>query len=70
VLDVINAVDPIRRIRTCPLGLKSHGEQLCPLHRRLDNAMEMVEQAFAETTIAEMLAEPSENRPLCDAHAG
>ncbi len=69
VLDVINAVDPIQRIHTCPLKLKSHGHELCPLHRRLDDAMEMVEQAFTSTTIAEVLAEPSKNRPLCDTHA-
>lgn len=68
VLDVVNMADPIRRIHTCPLGLKSHGKQLCPLHRRLDDAMEMVEHAFSETTIAEMLADPSRSRPLCDAH--
>ncbi|MBI4578793.1 MAG: Rrf2 family transcriptional regulator [Planctomycetes bacterium] len=67
VLDVINAVDPIQRIRQCPLGLKSHGEQLCPLHRRLDNAMEMVERAFGQSTVAELLAEPNRSRPLCEA---
>jgi Rrf2 family transcriptional regulator, nitric oxide-sensitive transcriptional repressor len=69
VLDVINAVDPIQRIHRCPLGLKSHGEQLCPLHRRLDDAMEMVEQAFADTTVAEILADPNKSRPLCDVRA-
>ena len=36
VLDVINAVDPIQRIRECPLHLAGHGTELCPLHRRLD----------------------------------
>jgi Rrf2 family protein len=51
VLQVINAVDPIQRIRTCPLGLKQHGENLCPLHRKLDDAMLGVEQAFGATTI-------------------
>src|SRR3569623_2015332 len=33
-LEVINALDPIERIHTCPLKLKSHGTQLCPLHRK------------------------------------
>jgi Rrf2 family protein len=66
ILDVVNAVDPIERIRKCPLGLSSHGFHLCPLHRRLDNALESVETAFAETTLAEVLAEPSESVPLCD----
>ena len=64
--DVIEAVDPIKRIRSCPLNLKSHGSALCPLHRRLDSAMEQVEQAFRETTIADLLAEPTSSKPLCD----
>ena len=36
ILEVVNAVEPIGRIATCPLGLASHGVNLCPLHRRLD----------------------------------
>src|SRR5690242_533609 len=39
ILDIVNAVDPIRRITSCPLQLKSHGMQLCGLHRRLDSAL-------------------------------
>lgn len=66
VLDVVNAVDPIQRIRTCPLDLKGHGIRLCPLHRRLDDAMSSIEQAFAATSLADLLAEPTESRPLCD----
>ncbi len=50
ILDVINAVDPIRRIHECPLGLAAHGTRLCPLHARLDRAAAMVEEAFADTT--------------------
>ena len=65
VFDVIQAVDPLQRIRTCPLQLKAHRKQLCPLHQRLDDAMAMVEDAFRHSTIAEMLA-PSPGKPLCD----
>jgi Rrf2 family transcriptional regulator, nitric oxide-sensitive transcriptional repressor len=65
ILEVVNAVDPIRRIHTCPLGLAAHGVQLCPLHRRFDNALAMVEEAFASSTLAEILAEPSRSVPLC-----
>jgi Rrf2 family nitric oxide-sensitive transcriptional repressor len=68
VLDVIQAVDPIRRIESCPLGIKGH-INLCPLHRRLDQAMDLVENALRESTIAELLAEPERARgipiPLC-----
>ena len=39
ILDVVNAVSPVERIRHCPLGLSSH-TKLCPLHRELDRAYE------------------------------
>lgn len=64
ILDVVQAVDPIQRITTCPLGLKNHGVNLCPLHRRLDDAIAAVEQAFRNTTLAELVADPSEIKPL------
>ncbi|HJT76483.1 MAG TPA: Rrf2 family transcriptional regulator [Gemmataceae bacterium] len=68
VLDVLQAVDPIRRIDSCPLGLKGH-VNLCPLHRRLDHALAMVEEALRSSTIAELLTEPDRRKgipiPLC-----
>lgn len=70
VLDVVQAVDPLRRITRCPLGLKGH-TALCPLHRRLDGAVAMVEQALRSSTIAELLREPGKHngkripKPLC-----
>ena len=68
VLDVVRAVDPLRRIRSCPLGIKGH-VNLCPLHRRLDQAVALVEDALQRSTIAELLAEPERGRgipmPLC-----
>lgn len=66
ILEVVNAVEPLGRIDKCPLGLPSHGARLCPLHRRMDEALAMVEQAFRQTTLAEVLAEPGESVPLCD----
>ena len=66
ILEVVNAVEPIQRIKTCPLGLKSHGVRLCPLHKRLDDAMAHVEAAFGGTTLAEVLSEPTKSPPLCD----
>ena len=66
ILEVVNAVEPIGRIRECPLGLTAHGVRLCPLHKRLDNALAMVEEAFRQTTLAEILAEPTKSRPLCE----
>ena len=67
ILDVVNAVDPIRRYRICPLNLPNHGTNLCPLHKRMDEAMAAVEEAFRKSTLAEVLADPSSTSvPLCD----
>ncbi|QEL19970.1 RrF2 family transcriptional regulator [Limnoglobus roseus] len=66
ILEVVNAVDPIKRITSCPLDLASHGVKLCPLHKRLDAALAMVEDAFRSTTLAEVLNEPSTSVPLCE----
>ena len=70
MLEVVNAVDPIVRIQTCPLDLASHGVRLCPLHKRLDQALAHIEDAFRSTTLAEILAEPTESQPLCDFPTG
>ncbi len=66
ILEVVDAVEPVGRIKSCPLGLSSHGVNLCPLHRRLDAALASVEDAFRRTTLAEVLAEPTGSIPLCD----
>jgi Rrf2 family transcriptional regulator, nitric oxide-sensitive transcriptional repressor len=65
VLDVIDSVEPIGRIRECPLGIAAHGARLCPLHKRLDAAVATIEKTFSGTSIAEILAEPSRSKPLC-----
>ncbi|MBD3160533.1 MAG: Rrf2 family transcriptional regulator [Candidatus Latescibacteria bacterium] len=65
VLDVVDAIDPVKRIESCPLELDSHRHELCPLHRRLDEAAAAVERAFAGTTIAEILGDPSPVPVLC-----
>jgi Rrf2 family protein len=66
ILDVVNAVDPIERIKTCPLGLTAHGKNLCPLHRKLDDAMAHIEEAFASTSMADVLRVPGKSKPLCN----
>lgn len=65
VLEVINAVDPIRRFPECPLKLPHHGKNLCPLHRKLDDTAILAEEAFGTTTISSLLAVPQTRKPLC-----
>ena len=66
ILDIVNAVEPLQRIKTCPLDLKSHGTQLCSLHSRMDASLKNMEDAFASTTLAELLLESNPSVPLCD----
>ncbi len=58
VLDVVTAVDPIRRIRECPLGNKAHGTNLCPLHRCMDETLAQAEETFRNVTLENLLEEP------------
>ncbi len=68
IWEVLDSVDPLKRIRQCPLGIGAHGATLCPLHRRLDQAMELVEASFRETTVADLLTQSSGGSPLCEEH--
>jgi Rrf2 family protein len=65
LLDVVNAVEPMPRIRRCPLGLKGH-TSLCLLHQQLDMAWASAERAFASVTIGELLSETKSAPPLCE----
>ena len=65
ILDVINVVDPIKRITECPLGLKSHTD-LCPLHAELDKAYAKTESAFRSVTIMALVESTSPIIPLCE----
>ncbi len=64
VLEVINAVDPIRRIEGCPLGLADHRERLCAMHARLDHTVALVEEALRGSTIADLLATTDRPQPM------
>lgn len=54
ILQIINAVDPIKRILECPLGNPDH-TKLCPLHRRMDQAISEIERTLTKTKLSEVL---------------
>jgi Rrf2 family protein len=68
ILDVVNAVGSIERIRACPLGLETH-TSLCPLHQELDKAYAEMQVAFARVTIEQILNQPSPILPLQEVSA-
>lgn len=66
ILDIVNAVSPIERIRECPLGISSH-TRLCPLHQELDRAYAATEAAFRGVTLKSLVDSTSSISPLCTA---
>jgi Rrf2 family transcriptional regulator, nitric oxide-sensitive transcriptional repressor len=66
IYDVVTAISPLPRIVSCPLDLPSHGTRLCPVHRRLDDAVAMVEKIFRESSIADLIADPTTSIPLSE----
>jgi len=65
VWEVVQAVDPIKRIHSCPLGFESHGNRLCALHKELDDAIARVEKQFSRCSIASLCQETDAGGPLC-----
>ena len=62
LLDVINAVDPIPRIKTCPLNLPAHCKKLCPLHSKLDASYAEMEATYRDSFVSEMVEKPKRKR--------
>jgi Rrf2 family protein len=54
LLEVLKAVDPIERIDRCPLGNPPHIES-CPLHRRVECAVQNLVTSFAATRLHELI---------------
>ena len=66
VLDVVNAVDPITKFTTCLLKLKTHAKHRCAMHARLNEAIENVEAALGDSTIADILNDSTRPKPMSD----
>lgn len=66
VLEVINCVDPIDRFEDCPLKLASHKKRRCPMHAKMNLAIEEVQRVLGESTILELLNDKTRPTPLLD----
>ena len=69
MLRVVESVEPLPRIKKCPLELEEHSGELCPLHMVLAELVNGIETKLASTTIAQLLDTPvvplGEN-PACE----
>jgi len=63
ILDVVNAVAPIERIRECPLKFASQ-TALCPLHEHLDNAYATMHRYMSHVTITQLLRSTNPRKPF------
>lgn len=66
VLDVVNAVDPFKRILTCLWKRFAYMKKLCPLHFKLAEEMESVEKVLAKTFVCDLMNDLSRPDPLID----
>ena len=65
IWQVIQAVDPMKRIKDCPLGFEAHADHLCALHQELDDAIARIEKQFSRCSIASLISETADSVPLC-----
>ena len=67
LIEVVNAVDKIERITSCPLNITEHGTNLCPLHRISDRAAAAVIEILDGTSLQDLIDDQDSSKPLCDA---
>jgi Rrf2 family protein len=65
ILDIINAVDPIRRIDECPFDFDDRHDEFCLLHRRLNMATAKAEKELSRSMLSEHLGRPRGRPPSC-----
>ena len=66
VWDVLTAVGAApERIVTCPLGVEGH-EELCPVHRLVDDAVAHAQRCFSSATLATLVSTVDGVSALCE----
>lgn len=60
LLQVLNAVDPLRRFDTCPIESSDHCLELCTLHRLMNAAVDDVHRRFGGTTLQQIVDDMNE----------
>ncbi|MEO0482139.1 MAG: Rrf2 family transcriptional regulator [Planctomycetota bacterium] len=58
LLEVVRAIEPMERIKCCPLHLAEHACELCPLHKLMDTVAADAERTLGGVTLADMMQQP------------
>jgi len=64
LLDVVNAIDPLKRITHCPLDRAEHSDALCPLHQAIDDVMAQLENSLRAMSLSAVVS-ASPDGALC-----
>lgn len=64
MLDIVGAVDSLKRIESCPLGVPGHNK-LCPLHSEIDRTLARMYELLESKTIAELVAQKTSEVGRC-----
>lgn len=64
LLTIVNAIEPIPRIRECPIGGTAKGGRLCRLHQCLDDVLAHATDTLDTTMLAAMLGDADDG--LCE----
>lgn len=51
MFDIVDAISPIRRVEKCPYDHPEHSQQLCPLHRELNELTDMTTTKLRSRTL-------------------
>lgn len=57
LLEVVRAVEPFERIKSCPMKLPEHADELCPLHKVLDTVAADAERTLGSCTLTDVMNE-------------
>ncbi|MBI1851900.1 MAG: Rrf2 family transcriptional regulator [Planctomycetes bacterium] len=66
LLDIVNAIDPVKRILACPLGREAHRHALCPLHQHLDDLIAQLQRSLGGTTLQDVVDGSRGAASLCE----
>ncbi|NOG54969.1 MAG: Rrf2 family transcriptional regulator [Planctomycetes bacterium] len=65
LLDIVNVIDPLQRITSCPLERDQHKDKLCALHRRIDEVIAQLEDSLRSMTLTSVVEEGDGEPSLC-----
>ncbi|HEY9787238.1 MAG TPA: Rrf2 family transcriptional regulator [Candidatus Obscuribacterales bacterium] len=65
ILSAMSTVEPIYRVKSCPIPHADDNAHLCPLHQKLDAAFANAERVLAQASISDIIEQQQNNTPLC-----